>query len=148
MTYDLKIERLIDGSPQEVYDAFTQGEAMDEWYIDNPGWKVNVRECDVRVGGKTIVAFGPDVDAPYVEEMTYSDVVPGSKLAYHERFYMPDGSHFDTQLVVTFEVQGGKTMLTIVQTGFESKDDRDAHQGGWPGFIDRLEKVVVARRPA
>jgi uncharacterized protein YndB with AHSA1/START domain len=56
---------------------------------------------------------------------------------------MPDGRSFHTDLVVTFEDQGGKTLLTILQTGFESEKDRNDHQGGWPGFIDRLERLVT-----
>jgi hypothetical protein len=35
--------------------------------------------------------------------------------------------------------------MTIVQTGFPDAAIRDDHQGGWPGFIDRLEQVVTQR---
>jgi uncharacterized protein YndB with AHSA1/START domain len=108
---------------------------------------VEVRACDVRVGGATIVAFGPGEDR-YTEEMTYTEVTPPHRLAYTERFGKPDGSTFDTSLVITFEEQGGKTLMTIVQTGFPNTEERDAHQGGWPGFVDRLERVVLARRAA
>jgi hypothetical protein len=61
---------------------------------------------------------------------------------------MPDGSYFDTDLVISFESKQGKTLLTIVQSGFERAKDRDDHQGGWPGFLDRLERVVAARKAA
>jgi hypothetical protein len=70
------------------------------------------------------------------------------RLAYRSRFHLPDGSSFDTDLVVTFEPRQGKTLLTIVQSGFERIEHRDAHQGGWPGFIDRLVRVVAARQAA
>jgi uncharacterized protein YndB with AHSA1/START domain len=148
VTYDLRIERLLDGSPDEVFDAFTDGDAMKEWYEDNPGWKVEVEAVDVRVGGTTVVAFGPAGDDPYREEMTYTDVSAPGRLAYREIFRMPDGSSFETDIVITFERQNGKTLMTIVQTGFPNEEHRDAHQGGWPGFIDRLEQVVTKRRAA
>jgi uncharacterized protein YndB with AHSA1/START domain len=147
VSYDLRIERLLDGTPDEVFDAFTDADAMKEWYEDNPGWIVEVRTCDVRVGGTTVVAFGPG-DTRYIEEMTYSEVERPHRLAYIERFGMPDGSGFDTVVAVTFQEQDGKTLMTIVQTGFPDAEQRDAHQGGWPGFIDRLERVVAARRVA
>jgi uncharacterized protein YndB with AHSA1/START domain len=148
VSYDLRIERLIDGTPDEVFEAFTDADAMKIWYEDNPGWNVDVVACDLRVGGTTIVAFGPDGDAPYKEEMTYTDVVRPNRVAYDEKFVMPDGSSFDTVITVTFDAQNGKTLMTIVQTGFPNTEHRDAHQGGWPGFIDRLERVVTARRAA
>jgi uncharacterized protein YndB with AHSA1/START domain len=78
--------------------------------------------------------------------MTYSEVSPPRRIAYAEKFVLPDGSSFDTALVVTFEEQNGKTLLTIVQTGFPNSEQRDAHRGGWPRFIDRLENVVAKRR--
>jgi uncharacterized protein YndB with AHSA1/START domain len=145
MSFDLKLERLLDATPEEAFDAFTQAGAMLEWYQDNPGWEVEVLACDCRAGGKTIVSFGPGAER-YVEEMTYSVVERASRVAYTEVFRMPDGSSFTTELDVTFEAHDGKTLLTIVQTGFPDADVRDAHQGGWPNFLDRLEQVVAKRR--
>jgi len=148
MSHDLRIERLIDGTPDEVFAAFTEADAMKEWYEDNTGWVVDVVACDLRVGGTTVVAFGPSGQAPYREEMTYTNVSAPHRVDYTENFVMPDGDSFVTRLTVSFDAQDGKTLLTIVQTGFPNSEQRDAHQGGWPGFIDRLEQVVVGRRAA
>jgi uncharacterized protein YndB with AHSA1/START domain len=145
MSNDVRIERLLDGTPDEIFEAFTDPGAMLEWYQDNPGWNVEVRACDVRVGGTTIVAFGPG-DERYIEEMTYSTVDRPSRIAYTEVFRMPDGSSFTTEVAITFDAQDAKTLMTIVQTGFPNTEIRDAHQNGWPGFIDRLERVVAKRR--
>ncbi len=38
------------------------------------------------------------------------------------------------------------TLLTIVQTGFERKDDWDDVQGSWPIILDALERVGAERR--
>jgi uncharacterized protein YndB with AHSA1/START domain len=145
VSYDLRLERLLDGTPDEVFDAFTEADAILEWYQDNPGWNVEVRACDCRVGGTTVVAFGPGDDR-YVEEMTYSAVERPSRLVYSELFTMPDGSSHTTEITVTFDAQDAKTLMTIVQTGFPNEEERNGHEGGWPGFIDRLERVVAKRR--
>jgi uncharacterized protein YndB with AHSA1/START domain len=147
VSYELRIERLIDAEPDEVYDAFTSAEAQQEWYRDQPGWKVDAGG-ELRVGGRWEVAFGPPGQVPYREANTFSEVKRPHRLAYQSRFHMPDGSHFDTDMVVTFEARQGKTLLTIVQSGFERAKDRDDHQGGWPGFIDRLVRVVASRKAA
>lgn len=147
MSHDLRIERVIDADPVEVFAAFVDPEAMKAWYVDGPGWVVEIAACDVRVGGTTTVSFGPGAGR-YREDMTYTEVDPPRRLAYDERFSMPDGTSFDTTIAVTCDEQNGKTLLTIVQTGFPNAEQRDAHQGGWPGFIDRLEQVVVKRRTA
>ena len=33
----------------------------------------------------------------------------------------------------------------MVQTGFESEKDRDDFLGGWPTYLDTLQKVVASR---
>ena len=145
MTYELKLERLIDATAEEVFDAFTDADAQKEWYVDQPGWRVDA-SGELRVGGRWETSFGPPGAAPFRESNVYTEVRRPSRLAYTSRFHMPDGRTFDTKLVVTFEPKQGKTLLTIVQSEFVSEQDRNDHQGGWPGFIDRLERVVAARR--
>ncbi len=145
MSHDLRIEKLVDGTPDEVFDAFTDADAMREWYIDNPGWEVEILSCDLRVGGTTSVRFGSGAEK-YREDMTYTEVERPARLVYDEDFVMPDGSSFLTHITVTFEDQAGKTLMTIVQTGFPNVEQRDAHQGGWPGFLNRLEQVVTKAR--
>ena len=145
MSHDLRLERMFDATPEEVFDAFTDPEAQKEWYQDNEGWVVTA-VCDLRPGGRWDVAFGPAGADPYRETSVFMEVDRPRRLAYRSTFSTPDGSSFDTELVVTFEERAGKTLLTIVQTGFPTAKDRDDHQGGWPGFIDRLERVVARRR--
>jgi uncharacterized protein YndB with AHSA1/START domain len=142
VSHDLHIERVIDAEPAEVFTTFVDADAMRHWYLDGPDWVVEVEACDVRVGGTTIVSFGPGSER-YREEMTYTEVDRPRRLAYDERFTMPDESSFDTVVTVTFDEQDGKTLLTIIQTGFPTAAERDAHQGGWPGFLDRLERVIA-----
>ena len=50
MIYDLKVQRVFDATPEDVFDAFTDPDAQKEWYQLDPDWTVET-ECDVRVGG-------------------------------------------------------------------------------------------------
>lgn len=145
MTYDLKLERVFDATPEEVFDAFTDPAAQQEWFLDQDDSEVTT-SVDLRVGGRWETSFGPAGSVPYRELNTFTEVDRPNRVGYSSTFVMPDGSSFETQLVVTFEAREGKTLLTILQSGFELEKDRDDHQGGWPGFIDRLELVVARRR--
>ena len=147
MSYELRLERLIDASPEEVFDAFTDPAAQREWYRDQEGWNVEAGG-ELRVGGRWEVAFGPVGEAPYRESNRFTEIQRPHRLAYRSTFHMPDGRSFDTAMVVTFEAKQGKTLLTIVQSGFEREQDRNDHQGGWPGFLERLGRVVAARKAA
>ena len=46
-------------------------------------------------------------------------------------------------MTITFEDQGGKTLLTMVQTGFETEELRDDFLHGWPAYLDTLGRVVA-----
>jgi uncharacterized protein YndB with AHSA1/START domain len=147
MNHDLRIERVIDAAPEEVFDAFTDADAITEWWKAFDGWSVEVVSCDVQVGGTTTIVFGEAASLSR-EDMMYTEVDRPHRLSWTDVFTMPDGTGVETTLVVTFEGQAEKTLMTIVQAGFPSAESRDRHQGGWPGFLERLERVAIRRRHA
>jgi uncharacterized protein YndB with AHSA1/START domain len=144
VSHDLRVERWFDATPEEVFDAYTDPAAQREWYQDQPDWIVQAA-CDLRVGGRWTVAFGPPGAEPYRETNVFEQVDRPRRLVYTSTVTMPDGSSFDTGMEVTFQEHDGRTQMTIVHTGFPSAELRDDHRGGWPGFLDRLERVVDAR---
>jgi uncharacterized protein YndB with AHSA1/START domain len=145
MSYDLQIERLIDATPEEVFDAFVDKDAMLEWYRIQPDWATEVPAHDATVGGRTSVVFGGE--EKYREDITYEAIERPTRIVYEEKMgRVVQGDFFVTRVTVTFAAQDGKTLLTLTQEGFEQKERRDAHQGGWPQFLARLEEVVAARR--
>lgn len=38
--------------------------------------------------------------------------------------------------------------MIVAQSGFEREQDRSDHEGGWPGFLDRLNQIVATRLTA
>jgi len=145
MSHDLRIERVIDASPQQVFAAFTDPDAMTQWWEVDPGWTVEVRSHDLRAGGTTSLVFG-EPSAPCHERLTYTEVAPPHRLRYLDEFTGPEGTTVSTDVTVSFEARGSTTLMTIVQTGFPTATRRDRHDAGWPRFLDRLEIVLEARR--
>ena len=145
MAHDLRLERRFDARPEAVFDAFTDPEAHQHWYKDDPGYAVT-STVDLRVGGVWETAFGPQGASPFREVNRFTEVDRPHRLAYSSTFVEPDGTSFDTQVLVLFEAQRDGTLMTLLQTGFASEKDRDDHEGGWPGFLDRLGRLVTAPR--
>ena len=142
MTYDLKVERLFDAAPEEVFDAFTDPEAQKELYADAPDWIVQSK-CDLRVGGRWTISFGPPGVTPALEVCLFEVVERPRRVVYTSRMTMPDGSAVDTRTEVTFVEEDGRTRMTIVQSGFPSADLRDEFQDGWGRILDGLGRVVA-----
>lgn len=144
MSFDLRLERTYDAAPEVVFDAFTDPEAQQELYADAPDWIVQA-ECDLRVGGRWTIAFGPPGSTPARETNVFQVVDRPRRLVYASTMTMPDGSSIDTGMEVTFEEKDGRTRLTIVQRGFPTPERRDEFAGGWSSILDRLLRVVIAQ---
>ena len=145
MSHDLRLERVYEAAPATVFDAFTDPDAQPELYADAPDWVVE-SACDLRVGGRWTIEFGPPGQPPARETSVFTAVERPRRLAYVATMTMPDGTSFDTEVEVTFEPAApGRTRLTIVQRGFPTTGLRDEIAGGWPSILDGLGRVVATR---
>jgi uncharacterized protein YndB with AHSA1/START domain len=144
LSHDLRLERIYDAAPEVVFDAFTDPDAQKELYADAPDWIVEA-DCDLRVGGRWSIAFGPPGGTPARETNVFQVVDRPWRLVYTSTMTMPDGSSVVTDMEVTFQEEGGRTRMTIVQRGFPTADLRGEFAGGWPSILDGLGRVVTAR---
>jgi uncharacterized protein YndB with AHSA1/START domain len=145
VSQDLRLERVYDAAPETVFDAFTDPDAQKELYADAPDWVVE-STIDLRAGGRWTIEFGPPGGPAAVETSVFEVVDRPRRLVYTATMRMPDGTSFDTGVEVRFEEEpGGRTRLTILQTGFPTRRLRDEIAGGWPSILDGLARVVAAR---
>jgi uncharacterized protein YndB with AHSA1/START domain len=145
VTHDLRVERVYDAAPEAVFDAFTDPQAQQEMYADEPDWIV-WSECDLRVGGRWTIEFGPPAGPPSRETCVFEIVERPRLLVFRSTMSMPDGSSLATRTHVTFtETASGQTRLTVVQTGFPTTWLRDEFTEGWGGILAGLCRVMAAR---
>jgi uncharacterized protein YndB with AHSA1/START domain len=144
MSHDLKVERLVDRPPEVVFDAFTDPDAQWELYADAPDWIVE-SACDLRVGGRWTISFGPPGREPARETNVFGEVDRPRRLAYRSTMRLPDGSSLNTMMQITFELEDGKTRLSIMQSGFPTAELRDEYASGWASILDGVEREVRAR---
>ena len=144
MSHELRVERLLDAPPEIVFDAFTDPAAQKELYADAPDWIVE-SECDLRVGGSWSISFGPPGREPARETSVFDEVDRPRRLVYRSTMVMPDGLRLETGMQVTFELENGRTRMTIVQSGFPTAELRNGFTSGWASILDGLERVVEAR---
>jgi len=145
VTHDLRVERVYDAGPELVFGAFTDPEAQREIYADEPDWIVR-SECDLRVGGRWTIEFGPPAGPPSRETCVFEIIERPRLLVFRSTMSMPDGSSLSTRTHVTFtETASGQTRLTVMQTGFPAAGLRDEFTEGWGGILAGLSRVVAAR---
>lgn len=146
MSYELRVERLIDASPEEVFDAYTDPEAQKIWYtILDEGMTVE-NEVDLRVGGEWVSTWGYKPDEMFREINTFQVIERPHRLVSKSSFTSPDGSTMETDVEITFRDEHGKTMMTVVQSGFPDEAIRDfVANTAWNGAFDRINAYFAAK---
>ena len=147
MSYELRLERMYDAPPEVVFDAFTDPATQVELHgLDQRGWKIHRAETDLRVGGTATYVMGPEGEEPDTETRVFTVIDPPHRLVFTHSMQIAewDGRVVETEMTITFEDRDGKTLLTMVQTGFETEEDRDAFMGGWPTYLETLKGVVTS----
>jgi uncharacterized protein YndB with AHSA1/START domain len=98
-------------------------------------------EADVRVGGKYRFEFGHEASKPMAFFGRYLEVTPHSRLVWTNE-ETDDGA----VTTVTFEEQGGKTLLVMHEL-YPSKEALDAviagTEGGMPETFAQLDELLV-----
>ena len=146
MTYELKVERLIAATPEEVFDAYTDPEAQKIWFSIKDEGMIVENDVDLRVGGKWVSAWGFSPDEMFRETNVFEVVDRPHRLVSKSTGSSPDGQSVDTHVDVMFKEQDGKTLMTVVQTGFPDGDMRDFFaKTGWNGAFDRLAEYFATR---
>jgi uncharacterized protein YndB with AHSA1/START domain len=146
MSLDVEVTRLIDATPEEVFDAFTDPEGQDAFYgQDDPGWVVRSR-CDLRVGGVWSVEFGPSPRELYRHRHVFEVIERPHRLLLASTETRLDGSTLHTKLEFTFEARDGKTLMTMIHTGFPTAELRDEHARGVPNALARWERLIELSR--
>ena len=143
MSHELRFERVFDAAPEEVFDALTGPEGLEEMYgLDEPGWIVE-SEGEVRVGGKWTVAFGGPRSGLHRFTHTYEALDRPRRIVYAVTQTNSDGSSFETSVEISLEgLAGGRTMMRVVEAGFPSAEERDFHLTGLPNAFERVARFV------
>src|SRR5450432_188769 len=104
----ITMERELAASPEAVFRAFTETEALKNWYGPD-GFTITVIAMDFRVGGLfRFTMHGPD-GTDYPSRIHYREIAPAERLAYRHGSDV-DGDPHAFEVVVTFAAIGeGRT---------------------------------------
>jgi len=107
-TRELLVTRLFDAPPSMVYQAWSQPELFQRWWMPRSASGISLLSCDmdVRTGGKYRLEFGTGGSDSMAFYGKYLEVVPNERIVWTN-----DEGEEGAITTVTFEDQGGKTLL-------------------------------------
>jgi uncharacterized protein YndB with AHSA1/START domain len=141
MTGTVRLHRVLATTPEKIYRAFIEPDAMAKWLPPN-GFTATVHQLDARVGGTHRMSFRNFTTGhSHSFGGTYLELSPGNRLRYTDKFEDPQLPG-EIQVTVTLTKVSVGTEISIVQEGLPDAIPVEACYLGWQESLRNLAKLV------
>lgn len=141
MPSTIRLHRVLTASPEKVYRAFTEADALAKWLPPN-GFTCTVHHLELTVGGTHRMSFRNfTTGGSHAFGGEYRELVPGERLRYSDKFddaNMPG----EMEVTVTFTKVSVGTEVHIVQSGVPDAIPAEGCYLGWQESLRNLAKLV------
>src|SRR3954452_18950129 len=147
MPNSVRFHRVLRASPEKVYRAFLDADALAKWLPPN-GFTCKVHELDAKVGGRhrmSFTNFGTGQAHSFGGE--YLELVPHERIRYTDKFDDPNLPG-EMQTTITLKRVSCGTELNIVQEGIPDVIPPEACCLGWQESLALLASLVEPEIPA
>ena len=137
----VRLHRVLTASPEKVYRAFVEADAIASW-LPPFGFLCTVHELDAREGGSHRMSFRNFTTGDsHGFGGTYLELVPGEKLVYTDRFDDPNLPG-EMKVTVTLKAVSVGTELNVEQQGIPDLIPVEACYLGWQESLRKLASLV------
>lgn len=133
------IVRRIKASPARIWAAITQPEQMIQWWGPDAGPTLSA-VADVRPGGRFSVVFRLVNGDEHNPTGIYQEVIPEQKLSF--TWDLPGAQEPDSLVTFLLKPIDGGTELTLLHEHLPDEAERDSHEQGWNGLLDKLPRFL------
>ena len=145
-TNTIRLHRVLRATPERVYRAFLDADAMAKWMPPN-GFTGKVHHMDARVGGTYKMSFTNfSTGNGHSFGGTYLELTPQERIRYTDKFDDPNFGG-ELQTTITLKRVSCGTELTVVQEGVPNSVPPEACYLGWQESLTLLAKLVEAEIP-
>jgi uncharacterized protein YndB with AHSA1/START domain len=146
MPSTIRLHRVLRTTPERVYRAFLDPDAMVKWLPPN-GFTAKVHNMDARVGGSYKMSFTNfTTGKSHSFGGRYVELVPNERLRYTDKFDDPNLPG-EIQVTVALKKVLVGTEIQITQEGVPDVIPAEACYLGWQDSLSLLGKLVEAEIP-
>jgi uncharacterized protein YndB with AHSA1/START domain len=146
MPSTIRLHRVIRTTPEKLYRAFIEPDAMAKW-LPPYGFTCRAHHLDARPGGAYKMSFTNfSTGQSHSFGGTYVELVPGERLRYTDRFDDPNMPG-EIQVTVTLKKVSMGTEINIVQDGVPDVIPAEACYLGWQESLAQLANLVEPNIP-
>ena len=137
----VRLHRVLTTSPEKVYRAFVEADALAKWLPPN-GFTCTVHQFEAKVGGTFKMSFRNfTTGGSHAFGGEYLELVPGERLRYTDRFDDPNLPG-EIQVTVILKKVSCGTEIDITQAGIPDVIPVEACYLGWQESLRNLAKLV------
>jgi len=141
MPSTVRLHRVLATSPEKVYRAFLEADAMAKWLPPN-GFTCTVHHFEPKVGGTFKMSFRNFTTGnSHSFGGEYVELVPNERLRYTDKFDDPNLPG-EIQVTVILKKVSVGTELDITQSGIPDVIPPEACYLGWQDSLRNLAKLV------
>jgi uncharacterized protein YndB with AHSA1/START domain len=145
-THTIRLHRVLRSTPERVYKAFIDADAMNKWLPPN-GFTGKVHHMEARVGGSFKMSFTNfTTGKSHSFGGEFLELVPHERIRYTDRFDDPNLPGV-IHVTVTLKKVFCGTEINIVQEGVPAVIPAEACYLGWQESLILLGKLVEAEIP-
>jgi uncharacterized protein YndB with AHSA1/START domain len=141
----LLIERRYDASPEQVWHAWTDPQALTRWFGPEETEAVLEAEVDVRVGGRYRIAFTTNDGERHDVGGVYQVVQRPHKLVF--TWAWRTTPERESLVSILLQADGSGTRLAFRHEQFFDEVARDNHRRGWAGTFEKLDRYLQGAVP-
>ena len=146
MPSTVRFHRVLRTTPEKVYRAFLDADAMAKWLPPN-GFTGKVHQLDARVGGGYKMSFTNfSTGSRHSFGGEYLELVPNERICHTDRFDDPNLPG-EMQTTITLKKVSVGTEVHIVQEGIPDVIPAEACTLGWQESLKLLAELVEAEIP-
>lgn len=141
MPNTVRLHRVLATSPEKVYRAFLEPDAVAQWIPPN-GFTCTVHHLDAKVGGTHKMSFRNFTTGhSHSFGGTYVELVPGERIRYTDKF---DDANLPGEMSVSITLKKVVvgTEMNIVQEGVPDVIPVETCYLGWQESLRKLAKLV------
>jgi len=145
-TNTVRLHRVLRATPERVYRAFLDADAMAKWLPPN-GFTGKVHQIDAKVGGGYKMSFTNfTTGSSHSFGGTFIELKPHERIRYTNKFDAP-GLPGEMQTTIILKPVFCGTDLNITQEGIPAAIPAEACYLGWQESLILLGKLVEAEIP-
>ena len=138
----LKLQRIIDTTPDELFDAWLSPDVLAQWFKPEAGFVWD--DCQINPTETGVFRFtliSDDKQHHHIITGHYIDLDEPNMLSFTWSWELPQKGVRDTICSIIFSpisYHPDQTELTVLHSGFANQEIYDEHLKGWVNCLDAL----------